>query len=197
MSRSRHTAPALPGHPVLSCRASHAGRVYIEEWETFFAEAEKLYTEHPAHVRASCAPQALLLADTPLLRPQTRYVVKYRHCDGKLVLKVTNDRVCLKFATDQAQDAKRMEKLNNLFFSYMCGKDPHQEEEDGAPPLAHDAPLHRDAAWHRLSASCRFSHADPMAPTGSKPVSAARLVETLVCHQRRWGGHATMHMRQG
>ena len=25
--------------------------------------------------------------------PQTRYVMKYRHCDGKLVLKVTNDRV--------------------------------------------------------------------------------------------------------
>lgn len=24
---------------------------------------------------------------------QTRYVMKYRHCDGKLVLKVTDDRV--------------------------------------------------------------------------------------------------------
>ena len=27
---------------------------------------------------------------------QTRYVAKYRHCDGKLVLKVTNDRVVRK-----------------------------------------------------------------------------------------------------
>ena len=102
--------------------------------------------------------------------------MKYRHCDGKLVLKVTNDRVvrlapphstpprlarratsgwpqgvgpgdssltraatrcaqCLKFETDQAQDVKRLEKLNSLFFSYMCGKDPH-DELDGAPTLA-------------------------------------------------------------
>lgn len=116
---------------------------------------------------------------------QTRYVVKYRHCDGKLVLKVTNDRVCLKFATDQAQDAKRMEKLNNLFFSYMCGKDPHQEEEDGAPPLGHVAPI-STAMRHGISVSCRFSHAEPMAPTGGKPVSVSRLVETLACHEWRW-----------
>lgn len=40
---------------------------------------------------------------------------------------------CLKFETDQAQDMKRLEKLNTLFFSYMCGKDPHADTElDGA-----------------------------------------------------------------
>ena len=40
---------------------------------------------------------------------------------------------CLKFETDQAQDVKRLEKLNTLFFSYMCGKDPHADTElDGA-----------------------------------------------------------------
>ena len=39
---------------------------------------------------------------------------------------------CLKFETDQAQDVKRLEKLNTLFFSYMCGKDP-QAEEPGSP----------------------------------------------------------------
>ena len=39
----------------------------------------------------------------------------------------------LKFETDQAQDVKRLEKLNSLFFSYMCGKDPHADTElDGA-----------------------------------------------------------------
>jgi hypothetical protein len=36
---------------------------------------------------------------------------------------------CLKFETDQAQDVKRLEKLNSLFFSYMCGKDPHADTE--------------------------------------------------------------------
>lgn len=31
---------------------------------------------------------------------------------------------CLKFVTDQAQDLKRVDKLNTLFLTYMCGKDP-------------------------------------------------------------------------
>ncbi|CAK9173795.1 unnamed protein product [Ilex paraguariensis] len=51
---------------------------------------------------------------------QTRYAMKYRHCDGKLVLKVTDDKECIKFKTDQAQDAKKMEKLNNIFFTLMA-----------------------------------------------------------------------------
>ncbi|KAB1208865.1 Signal recognition particle 9 kDa protein [Morella rubra] len=46
--------------------------------------------------------------------------MKYRHCDGKLVLKVTDNRECLKFKTDQAQEAKKMEKLNNIFFTLMA-----------------------------------------------------------------------------
>lgn len=83
--------------------------VYLKDWETFYAESEKLYLEHPAH---------------------TRYVMKYRHCDGKLVLKVTNDRVVLKYETDQATDLKRFEKLNNLFFAHMCGLDPNREATD-------------------------------------------------------------------
>ena len=79
---------------------------YIDSLETFVAEAEKLYVEHPEH---------------------TRYVTKYRHVDGKLELKVTNDRVCLKFETDQQHDLKRIDKLNALFLSYMCGKDPYAD----------------------------------------------------------------------
>ena len=79
---------------------------YIDSLETFVAEAEKLYVEHPEH---------------------TRYVAKYRHVDGKLELKVTNDRVCLKFETDQQHDLKRIDKLNALFLSYMCGKDPYAD----------------------------------------------------------------------
>ena len=140
------------------------GRVYIEEWETFFTEAEKLYTQHPAHVRPSArAPARCRWLTLHRPRAQTRYVVKYRHCDGKLVLKVTNDRVCLKFATDQAQDAKRMEKLNNLLFSYMCGKDPHQEEEDGAPPrghAAHSAQFRTEMSGDLSFHACRSHGAD-------------------------------------
>ncbi|XBI36870.1 hypothetical protein VPH35_122312 [Triticum aestivum] len=68
----------------------------------------------------------------PLPMCQTRYCMKYRHCDGKLVLKVTDDRECLKFKTDQAQDAKKMEKLNNIFFALMTrGPDADISEVSG------------------------------------------------------------------
>ncbi|KAI7754591.1 hypothetical protein M8C21_003719 [Ambrosia artemisiifolia] len=73
--------------------------VYIVSWDEFVEQSVQLF-------RAS--PQT------------TRYVMKYRHSDGKLVLKVTDDKQCLKFKTDQAQDAKKMEKLNNIFFTLMA-----------------------------------------------------------------------------
>uniref|UniRef100_A0A0E0LA45 Signal recognition particle 9 kDa protein n=1 Tax=Oryza punctata TaxID=4537 RepID=A0A0E0LA45_ORYPU len=72
--------------------------VYFDSWDEFVSKSVELFRNHP---------------DT------TRYVVKYRHCEGKLVLKVTDNRECLKFKTDQAQDAKKMEKLNTIFFTLM------------------------------------------------------------------------------
>ena len=72
----------------------------------------------------------------PLSREQTRYVTKYRHVDGKLELKVTNDRICFKFLTDQQQDLKRIDKLNNLLLTHMVGIDPYSdltEESQGRP----------------------------------------------------------------
>ncbi|KAL6312702.1 hypothetical protein AAG906_008889 [Vitis piasezkii] len=73
--------------------------VYIESWDEFVDRSVQLFRADP---------------------DSTRYVMKYRHCDGKLVLKVTDNRECLKFKTDQAQDAKKMEKLNNIFFTLMA-----------------------------------------------------------------------------
>ncbi|CAL9182393.1 unnamed protein product, partial [Musa hybrid cultivar] len=49
-----------------------------------------------------------------------------RHCDGKLILKVIDNRECLKFRTDQAQNARKMEKLNNIFFTLMLTYQKHQ-----------------------------------------------------------------------
>lgn len=40
-----------------------------------------------ACLRTACSPSQ------PSPWPQTRYVIKYRHCDGKLELKVTDDHV--------------------------------------------------------------------------------------------------------
>ncbi|KAG8076267.1 hypothetical protein GUJ93_ZPchr0006g44345 [Zizania palustris] len=75
-----------------------AAMVYFDSWDEFVSKSVELFRNHP---------------DT------TRYVVKYRHCEGKLVLKVTDNFECLKFKTDQAQDAKKMEKLNTIFFTLM------------------------------------------------------------------------------
>jgi len=68
--------------------------VYFTSWKPFFEAAQKLHTENPT---------------------KTRYVVKYRHCDSKLVLKVTDDKTCLKYKASHAQIVKKMDKLNNLF----------------------------------------------------------------------------------
>ncbi|CAI7770627.1 unnamed protein product [Closterium sp. NIES-54] len=78
---------------------------------------------HPPtlHCTLPSTHPALHPTQPPFLWPlQFRYVSKYRHCDGKLVLKATDDRVCIKFRTDQAQDAKKMERLNNLLFTLMA-----------------------------------------------------------------------------
>lgn len=69
---------------------------FIESWDVFYQRAEDLFRAEPL---------------------RTRCVTKYRHCDGKLEIKVTDDRECLKFKTDQAQDLKRLEKLSQLVFT--------------------------------------------------------------------------------
>jgi len=80
--------------------------VYITNWEEFVEAAEKLYAQNPA---------------------KTRYTMKYRHNDGNLVLKVTDDIVCLKHKTDQSADIKKLEKLNNLLLRLMTSKKPDHE----------------------------------------------------------------------
>ncbi|KAJ0053114.1 hypothetical protein Pint_03186 [Pistacia integerrima] len=166
--------------------------VYITSWDEFVERSVQLYRADPQ---------------------STRYCMKYRHCDGKLVLKVTDNKEartrfalsfillslrfmsvvcflramnimfplekckprtkklalvitvkrilnlvllpckakpcacihicmpeptdlhvfeCLKFKTDQAQDAKKMEKLNNIFFALMArGPDVNISEITG------------------------------------------------------------------
>ncbi|KAL9262494.1 Signal recognition particle 9 kDa protein-like protein [Drosera capensis] len=73
--------------------------VYIAAWDEFVERSVQIFRSDP---------------------DSARYSMKYRQCDGKLVLKVTDNKGCLKFKTDQAQDAKKMEKLNNIFFGLMA-----------------------------------------------------------------------------
>lgn len=154
VARSQHKRRDACVHARRRSRARGAARralimTWIESWDTFYAEAEKLFLEHPQHVSLPLPPRRCATSTTPgkkayprcLLPPaQTRYVTKYRHVDGKLELKVTNDRVCLKFLTDQQQDLKRIDKLNNLLLTHMVGIDPYAEpaEEQGRPTSGGD-----------------------------------------------------------
>ncbi|KAK0581178.1 hypothetical protein LWI29_011035 [Acer saccharum] len=102
ISRRNHNQTTKPSSHTQTSHSSrlswisqwHKTMVYITSWDEFVERSVQLYKADPQ---------------------STRYCMKYRHCDGKLVLKVTDNKECLKFKTDQAQDAKKMEKLNNIF----------------------------------------------------------------------------------
>ncbi|XP_048590222.1 signal recognition particle 9 kDa protein [Nematostella vectensis] len=75
--------------------------VYFDSWDEFSKAAEQLYLAEPN---------------------KFRFVLKYRHCDGKLVIKGTDDSVCLKYRTEQQQDLKKFEKLNSVLMRHMVAK---------------------------------------------------------------------------
>lgn len=75
---------------------------YISSWEEFARAAELLYVEDPLNFR---------------------FVTKYRHNDGKLVLKCTDNKVCLMYQTGASQDIKKIEKLTTQFMRHMASKD--------------------------------------------------------------------------
>uniref|UniRef100_A0A8C8AW35 Signal recognition particle 9 kDa protein n=1 Tax=Otus sunia TaxID=257818 RepID=A0A8C8AW35_9STRI len=52
-----------------------------------------------------------------------RVVLKYRHCDGNLCIKVTDDVACLLYRTDQAQDVKKIEKFHSQLMRLMVAKE--------------------------------------------------------------------------
>ncbi|XDV41509.1 hypothetical protein PO909_010372 [Leuciscus waleckii] len=111
---SFHSDSSLKGECLLNSRSSYRnsfteGRVYnimpyYQTWEEFARAAEKLYLTDPMKVRV---------------------VLKYRHCDGNLCMKVTDDAVCLQYKTDQAQDVKKIEKLHGKLMRLMVSKETH------------------------------------------------------------------------
>jgi signal recognition particle subunit SRP9 len=75
--------------------------VYIREFNDFVSQAKTLYERNPNKVR---------------------YSMKYRHCDGMIVLKVTDDKVCLKFQTSKANDLKHVEEFNLNIMGTMASR---------------------------------------------------------------------------
>mmetsp|Transcript_24420 Transcript_24420/g.52566 ORF Transcript_24420/g.52566 Transcript_24420/m.52566 type:complete len:93 (+) Transcript_24420:128-406(+) len=88
--------------------------VQVQVWDDFFAKAEELLRAKPL---------------------DCRYTVKYKHREGKMVLKVTDNAECWTYKTNQASDLKKMEKLNKVMTAIMTrGPDVDLEEleEEGA-----------------------------------------------------------------
>jgi len=65
--------------------------VYIHSWQEFQDAAEALYSKSPN---------------------ETRYCVKWRSSQGKLVLKITDNTTCIKFKTHSSIFLNRFESLN-------------------------------------------------------------------------------------
>lgn len=61
--------------------------VLVESIDTFVQQAEALYKQDPL---------------------KSRYVIKYSHSKGRLVLKVTDDRNTVQYKTDQQTDLKKV-----------------------------------------------------------------------------------------
>nr|SVE70235.1 EOG090X0OQY [Eubosmina coregoni] len=74
---------------------------FIKNWEDFERNAEKLYLSNPNKVR---------------------YTMKYKHAEGVLILKFTDDAVCLQFKTEIHQDLKRVDRFINNLMRHMAGE---------------------------------------------------------------------------
>eukprot|EP00930_Biecheleria_cincta_P087397 TRINITY_DN76638_c0_g1_i1.p2 TRINITY_DN76638_c0_g1~~TRINITY_DN76638_c0_g1_i1.p2 ORF type:complete len:108 (+),score=27.50 TRINITY_DN76638_c0_g1_i1:82-405(+) len=68
--------------------------VYLDDYEEFQAAAQELFISQPL---------------------RTRYVVKYRHSQPKVILKVTDNKVCLKYRSDMLADLKKVERFSQAF----------------------------------------------------------------------------------
>ncbi|KAJ8980232.1 hypothetical protein NQ317_003740 [Molorchus minor] len=75
---------------------------YLKSWEEFEKAAEKLYLQAPSKVR---------------------YTMKYVHSKNQLILKMTDDVVCLQFKTEIAQDVRKIDKFINNLLRHMVSKE--------------------------------------------------------------------------
>lgn len=82
--------------------------VYLSDIQDFETAAQELFKQQPL---------------------RTRYLVKYRHKEGKVVLKVTNDRICLKFKTELIAYLKHVESFTQKFVGWTATKDLSKVEE--------------------------------------------------------------------
>ncbi|XP_044762429.1 signal recognition particle 9 kDa protein [Coccinella septempunctata] len=75
---------------------------FLKSWEEFERAAEKLYMQAPSKVR---------------------YNMKYVHSKNHLILKMTDNVVCLQFKTEIAQDVRKIDKFLNNLMRHMVSKE--------------------------------------------------------------------------
>ncbi|KAJ7166713.1 signal recognition particle, SRP9/SRP14 subunit [Mycena filopes] len=98
--------------------------VYIHAWQDYQDAAEALYAKSPSN---------------------TRYCVKWKSSEGKLVLKITDNTTCIKFKTYSSIFLNRFEALN---LSLMEKMQNHRKAEPPAAPdvvMAAQSPAGGDA----------------------------------------------------
>ncbi|KIM89829.1 hypothetical protein PILCRDRAFT_812622 [Piloderma croceum F 1598] len=81
--------------------------VYISSWQDYQEAAEALYTKSPN---------------------DTRYCVKWKSSEGKLVLKITDNTTCIKFKTYSSIFLNRFEALNLSLMQKMQNRRPSEPE---------------------------------------------------------------------
>ncbi|KAJ7426990.1 Signal recognition particle 9 kDa protein [Willisornis vidua] len=107
---------------------------HFQAWEEFTRAAEKLYLADPMKEEPfngqsfsedvdfyHCGFENF--GDLRVQKDWVRVVLKYRHCDGNLCIKVTDDVACLLYRTDQAQDVKKIEKFHSQLMRLMVAKE--------------------------------------------------------------------------
>eukprot|EP00927_Polykrikos_kofoidii_P033636 TRINITY_DN2845_c0_g1_i1.p3 TRINITY_DN2845_c0_g1~~TRINITY_DN2845_c0_g1_i1.p3 ORF type:complete len:107 (+),score=27.98 TRINITY_DN2845_c0_g1_i1:90-410(+) len=63
---------------------------------------------------------------------RTRYLMKFRHVDGKAVLKVTDNKVCLKYKSNQLSDLRKIQRFSQAFARWTCTQNVEEVAEHDA-----------------------------------------------------------------
>ncbi|CAN8073582.1 unnamed protein product [Agarophyton chilense] len=85
--------------------------VFITQWDEFAVSSERLCLASPL---------------------KTRFSFKYRAQDGVFVVKVTDDRTCLQYKSNQKSDLRKMETLNMRLLDLMTSSKTNVDVEGTA-----------------------------------------------------------------
>jgi len=95
--------------------------VYIASWQAFQEAAEVLYAKSPE---------------------KTRYCVKWKASEGKLVLKITDNVECIKYKTHSSIFLNRFEALNLSLMQKMANyRPPPPPEKESIPTPSPGTPV--------------------------------------------------------